>query len=411
MLDEVFRYARVRQRIRANPCSAILEQFTAYLVARGYSPSTTRQYVYVAAHFGQWLRRRPVTPGTVQTFIARHLPACRCRVPGRQPKRRVRMALNRLLEMLGLPARAPEPASEIGILMKRYADHMSQVQGLASSTIACRTRYAHDMMAGLGICDVRQLAGLTAEQVATYVAREGGRYAPGSGQLIASSIRAFLRYLLLHKLIERDLSGAVPVFANWRLASLPATLSESELERLVDTVDTGSAIGLRDRAILLCLIDLGMRASDVTGLELGGVDLTGSVLRLRCRKQRRPVSIPMTARLASAIRQYVRRGRPRGDTSTALFVRHRAPGGGFVTSSGVQFVVRRRAAQAGLTRCGTHVIRHSVASRMINAGATLKQIADLLGHRSLTTTAIYTKVDMTSLRQVALPWPMREVLS
>ena len=409
MLEKVFPYARVRDRLRANPRSALLEQFVAYLIARGYTPGATRRYVYATAHLGQWLGHRPITPDTVQRFITRHLPACRCKVPGNRRKQCVRMALNRLLEMLELPTHVPEPESSIGALLRRYADHMTQVQGLASSTISGRVRYASDMMKGLRIHHVEELAGLTVDQVATYVAREGGRYSPGTAQLIASSIRSFLRYLLLHKLIRRDLSVAVPGFVRWRLTSLPVTSSAAELERLVGTVDTASPIGLRDRAILLCLIDLGMRASDVTSLELGGIDLTGRVLHLRRRKQRQLVTIPMTKRLAAAIGEYMRRGRPAGDTSAALFVQHRAPRGGFASSGGVQGVVKRRAAQAGLTWRGTHVIRHSVASQMINAGATLKQIADLLGHRSITTTAIYAKVDLVSLREVALPWPTQEV--
>ena len=193
--------------------------------------------------------------------------------------------------------------------------------------------------------------------------------------------------------------------------------SADELESLVETVDTSTPIGLRNRAILLSLIDLGLRASDVADLELGGVDLAGRVLHLRCRKQRQSACVPMTKRLATAIGVYVRHGRPPEiplvqNASALLFVKHRAPRGASLTSFGIRQVVRRHAEQAGLAHRirGTHVIRHSVASRMINAGATMKQIADLLGHRSLDTTAIYAKVDLVSLTQVALPWPTsREV--
>ena len=409
MLDEFLRYARVRRRMCGNPIRPILERYMTYLIARGHAPNITRRYVCTAVHFGRWLGTRPVGPDTVKTFITRHLPTCRCKMSGVRDKVRVRMALNRLLEMMELPAQTPEPRSGIAGLLRRYADHMMQVQDLASTTIAYRVRCAHDMMASLRIRQVRQLVGLTADQVAQFVTREGRRYAPGTGQLVASSIRSFLRYLLLHKLIRRDLSVAVPGFANWRLASLPATVSTEELERLVDTVDTTSPIGLRDRAILLCLIDLGMRASEVADLELRGVDLTGRVLQLRRRKLRHLATLPMTTRLAKAIGEYIRRGRPSLDTSAALFVQHRAPRGAFPSGVGIKNVVKRRTTSAGLTWHGTHRIRHSFASRMINAGATLKQIADLLGHRSIVTTTIYTKVDLVSLRKVALPWPTPEV--
>jgi site-specific recombinase XerD len=211
-------------------------------------------------------------------------------------------------------------------------------------------------------------------------------------------------------MIDRDLAAAVPSFANWRLASLPDTIGGDDLERLVRAIDT-TPIGLRDRAIVLSLVDLGLRASDVAGLELDSVDLTTAVLRLRRKKQRESTQMPMTPRLAAAIRAYIRRGRPQC-SSSALFVVHRAPCGKPLAPIGIRDVVVRRAAVVGLgSRIrGTHVIRHSAASRWIQAGATLKQIADLLGHRSIDTTSIYAKVDLKALAAVALPWPTcREV--
>lgn len=154
-----------------------------------------------------------------------------------------------------------------------------------------------------------------------------------------------------------------------------------------------------------------MRASDVAGVEVDGLDLAAGVFRLRRPKQRQVTALPMSRRLAAAIRAYLRRGRP-PCASSALFVVHRAPRGKALTSRGIRGVVRRRAAVAGLGHCirGPQMIRHSAAGRWIRDGATLKQIADLLGHRSIDTTSIYAKVDLTALTKVALPWPtFREV--
>ena len=196
------------------------------------------------------------------------------------------------------------------------------------------------------------------------------------------------------------------LFSNWRLASLPETVDVKELERLIGAERPTSLVGLRDRAILLCLVELGLRASDVAGLTLDGLELENRVLWLRRQKQREWVGVPITRRLAAAFRAYVRRGRPVCSTSS-LFVSHRAPRGKAMTPIGVRGVVVRSAAKAGLADRirGTHVIRHSVASDWLQAGATLKQIADLLGHRSIDTTSIYAKVDLQSLTKVALPWP------
>jgi len=417
-LEEVFRCSRVRRRIRDNPLGPTLERFVDHLVARGHVPDVTHSYVFIAEHFGRWLGRRPVSPDAVESFITRHLPRCRCKTPAARGLKRVRPALARLLAMMGLQARTPESRSGIDVLMRRYVEHMTRVRGLTDSTITIRVRDARVMMAKLRIRRVRQLARLTVDQVTRFVTREGGRFSPATARVLAASTRSFLRFLLLYELIQRDLSIVVPRFANWRLASLPAIVSAEELERLVETVDTSTPIGLRNRAILLSLVDLGLRGSDVADLQLDGVDLAGRVLRLRRRKQRESVCVPMTRRLAAAIGEYMRRGRPPGpqdfpdtpDTSgssAALFVQHKAPRGAALNASGIHCVVIRQAKLAGLADRvgGSHIIRHSVASRMINAGATLKQIADLLGHRSVDTTAIYAKIDLASLTQVALPWP------
>ena len=411
MLEDLFRRPRVQRRIRQNPHGSVLEQFAEYLSARGHSPNTVHQYVFAAEHFCRWLNRRKIDRRAATRFIQRHLPACRCKTPAPRRSANVYAALNRLLEMIGADAAAPARKSPADSLLRRYAAHLKQVQGLAAATVHYRLRYARTMLSHFHFQRRGQLKQWTVKQIRQFVVSQGRRCRPSSGQVIASSIRSFLRFLLLHRLIDRDLAAAVPAFANWRLASLPATVSGEELERLVRAINPTSPVGLRDRAIVLCLVESGLRASDVAGLELDGLDLTARTLRLRRHKQREFTTVPISRRLAAAIGAYVRRGRPVCSTSS-LFVSHRAPRGKAMTPIGVRGVVVRRAAEAGLADRirGTHVIRHSVASRWIQAGATLKQIADLLGHRSIDTTSIYAKVDLTALAQVALPWPSdREV--
>jgi site-specific recombinase XerD len=206
--------------------------------------------------------------------------------------------------------------------------------------------------------------------------------------------------------IHRDLAAAVPTFAQWRLAALPGTLQHKELIRLNHAADIPTPDGLRDRAILLCMNELGLRASDVAGLELEGVDLTAGVLRLRHRKEREFVVAPMTTKLADALGAYLHDGRP-ASSARNVFVFHRAPIGRPLSPLNIRDIVLRLADRAGLGHRvrGTHILRHSVASRMLGAGATLKQVADLLGHQSIDTTTIYAKVDIRTLARVAMPWP------
>ena len=411
MLEDMFSCPRVRRRIRQNPLGSILEEFVDYLIARRYQTETVHSYVFAVEHFGQWLGRRSINRKAVVRFLGWHVPSCQCKKPAPRKCHSVSAALNRLLEMLGLDATPADQNSVFESLLRPYADHLTQVQGLAPATVHYRLRYARVMLSSFRVRRVEQLRHWAVDQVRRFVTCQGQCYRPGSGQVFASSIRSFLRYLLLYQLIDRDLATAVPSFANWRLASLPATVCDEDLERLVCAVSTTSPIGLRDRAVVLCLVDLGLRASDVAGLKLDGLDLKDRVLRLKRQKQRELAAVPMTRRLAVAISTYLRRGRP-SCSSSALFVLHRAPRGKTMTPIGIRGVVVRRATDAGLAHCihGTHVIRHSVASRWIQAGATLKQIADLLGHRSIDTTSIYAKVDLKTLAEVALPWPTsREV--
>lgn len=405
MLDKFFRRAAVRARIESNPIGEALRKYVEFLGSRGHRPSPLHQYVFIVEHFGRWLGDQPIDTAAVDRFIAVHLPRCQCRRPAPRHVACARAALNRLLEMLHIEA-PPAVATEATALLRAYEDHLLHVCGLSAATVVYRLRYAKDLLNWFGANNLEKLRSWSPDQVAEYVSANGRQCLPSSGQVLASSLRSFLRFLLLQGLIARDLATAVPSFANWRLSSLPSSASHDELEKLVAMVDTSTPIGMRDQAAILCLTDLGLRASDVAAIEVGGIDLGAGVMRFRRPKQREQVAFPMSRRLTVAIRRYLRRGRPRC-TSPALFVKHRAPCGAALEPLGIRGIVVRRAADAGLADRvrGPHVIRHSVATALVNAGAPLKQIADLLGHKSLDTTAIYAKVDLRSLRRVALAWP------
>jgi site-specific recombinase XerD len=409
MLESIFRRKPVRARIEANPIGSILLEYAAYLSSRGHRTGPMHQYVFAVEHFGQWLGDRPINCAVVNRFIQRHLPRCRCTKPCSRNVACVRAALRQLLDMLGQERPRAAEVAALDRLLRDYEGHLRQVCGLSNTTVFYRLRYARDLLRRFNPRRARDLRRWSPDQIARYVSVAGRKLRPSSGQVLACSIRSFLKFLLLRGFIGRDLAGAVPSFAQWRLASLPGSVDRADLHRLVAAADPVTCVGMRDRAVLLCLTELGLRAVDVAMLGTDDVDLVDSVLRLRRQKQRDQVGVPMTKRLMHAIREYLRRGRP-CCTSGALFVKHRAPFGGALKPIGIRGIVVRRAAVAGLANRirGTHVIRHSIATTLINAGAPIKQIADLLGHQSIDTTAIYAKVDLASLRSVTLPWPAAE---
>jgi integrase/recombinase XerD len=405
MLNAIFHRASVRERIESNPLGAVLRDYVGYLGSRGHRPGPLHQYVFAVEHFGRWVGARAIDHAAVDRFIRVHLPHCRCAKPCPRNVACVRAALHRLLEMLGAE-HTPVDCGAIGSLLRDYEAHLRHACGLARITILYRQRYARDFMRAQGMRHARDLRTWSPEQVSRYVAMLGRRCKPSSGQVAASSIRSFLRFLLLRGFVARDLALSVPSFAHWRLATLPATVEQDDLKRLVAAADRASSIGKRDRAVLMCMTELGLRAVEVASITKDDVDLDAGVLRVRRPKQRDRVEVPMTRRLTSAIRSYLRRGRP-ACTSPALFVKHRAPVGGPLKPIGIHSMVVRRAADSGLADRvrGTHIIRHSIATTLSNAGTPMKQIADLLGHRCIDTTTIYAKVDLASLRRVALPWP------
>jgi site-specific recombinase XerD len=215
----------------------------------------------------------------------------------------------------------------------------------------------------------------------------------------------FLRFLIAEGKCAVGLDAAIPTAAHWRLASLPRHLQPEEVERLIASCDQASAIGWRDRAILLLLARLGLRAGDIVHLRLSDIDWKGAWIHV-CGKGRRHTRLPLTQEVGDAIVTYLKKARPRTNTDV-LFIRCRAPFCAF-SSSTVPHIVDKALRCAGVkrpSRGAAHLLRHSLATSMLRRGASLEDIAPVLRHRSIETTQIYAKVDIMALRQIAQPWP------
>ncbi len=200
--------------------------------------------------------------------------------------------------------------------------------------------------------------------------------------------------------------AAVPTAAHWRLGALPDYLEEEEVTALMAAFDRTLPQQQRDYAIVRCLVDLGLRSCEVAALRLDDIDWRHATLAVHIGKAHRTDILPLPAQTGEAIAEYLHNGRPVAK-SRSVFVRHRAPVDMPITASLIRSVVRQTAMRSGLTDRlgGPHVLRHSAATRMLQGGATLKQIADVLRHRSLDTTLIYAKVDLPRLAAIAQAWP------
>jgi integrase/recombinase XerD len=243
--------------------------------------------------------------------------------------------------------------------------------------------------------------------VTAAVLRESTAVSVSATQFFVAGLRSLLRFCFMEGLVGADLSQAALPITGRRRSSLPRGITKADAAALLDSCDRRFALGQRDYAVIITLLRLGLRAREVAGLGLddlewrfGEVVVTG--------KGGRQDRLPLPADVGEAISSYLRRGRPQGDRRT-VFLQARAPFGPIAPGS-VSSTVRRACRRAGIAEVGAHRLRHTVACEMVSAGVPLVQIAQVLRHHSLQTTAIYARVDLDQLRSLAAAWPGGEDL-
>jgi integrase/recombinase XerD len=287
-----------------------------------------------------------------------------------------------------------------------FDEHLRRARGLCAGT---RRNYARFVGAFLqmvfadGPVEVEQIG---VRDVAAFVGAEPGRYQPRTVELVATSLRSFFRFLRTAGLRTDRLEEAVPMVPH-RPSGLVRHLESGCLDQLIASLDSRSTRGLRDRAIILCMARLGLRASEVVQLRLEDIDWRNATVRVRARKTGHGALLPLTAELGSALADYLQHGRP--DTrARQVFVLHWLRVGAPISDSIVGRAVDNALRRAGIDDApirGGNLLRHSLATDLLERGARLREIADLLGHAALASTRIYAAVDVATLREVALPWP------
>lgn len=290
-------------------------------------------------------------------------------------------------------------------LVEAFEKHLQRVRGAQFETCRAYTRYTRQFLDSVFVDRRVDPRAIEPSDVVRFIEAKSRRWRPGSVKMVAAALRAFFRFLQVVGVGDARLADAVPTVARWRLSTLPRFLDDGQLARLHATLDPSTRQGRRDRAIVLLLSGLGLRAAEVASLHLEDLDWRASTLHVRTRKTRRGDVLPIPRDVGRAIVAYLRDGRPFVQ-DRHVFVVHRS--GSPLCPRAVRDVVRaalRRANIAGLATTGSHILRHTLATRMIRRGASLKEIADVLGHRCLDTTTIYAKVDLPSLADVGLPWP------
>ena len=381
-----------------------VEGYRAWLAHRGYTPQTIRNMLADLGRLGRWMSGEGLVPSKLDedamvAFLAAPQAAGRRRALGP----RAMMPLLSFLREAGVTPAAKPPRTPLEALLGEYRMWLARERGLATATVlryenTARRFLQQQAMAG----GVLELTGLAGTDVNAFLLRECGRVSAGSAKGRVAELRAVLRFLYLQGLTPLRLGTAVPPVGGWRLAALPPAMTAADVQLLLDNCDRSTDVGVRDFAIMTLVARLGLRSIEVARLELRDVDWRAGELVVR-GKARRQDRLPLPAGVGEALVAYLTRGRvPAG--AQRLFLTCRAPRGP-IRADLVGDVVERACLRAGLPRAGPHRLRHALAAELLRRGAGLVAISQVLRHQDLATTALYAKVDLTTLRQVAQPWP------
>lgn len=394
-------------RVRVSgPLEEYASGFAGELARVGYMRDAVACQLWLMAHLSGWLAREGLNAAALTARAVEEFLAFR-RAAGHTTLRSPR-ALEPLLSYLRelgveLPAPVVVAATPVDELLERYRRFLLGERGLAVGTVRGYVDIVRPFLAGRVAADGSGLERLAARDVTAFVLAECPGRSRGSAKLLVTALRSLLGFLHVEGVLAESLSGAVPSVAGWRLAGLPRGLEAGQVRRLLASCDRRTAVGRRDFAIITLLVRLGLRRGEVARLELGDIDWRAAEIVIRGKGDRQE-RLPLPADVGEAVAGYLRRGRPASAEGRCLFIRVKAPHRP-LTPGGVTNVVVAAGRRAGLGQIAAHRLRHTAATEMLRAGATLPEIGQVLRHRSLLTTAIYAKVDREALRSLARPWP------
>ena len=404
---------RICQQIRSGPLGQWIDDFVDVLTTRGYATSVVRRHVRAAAVFSAWLKRQRVAATEIdEPLVARFISGLpRWGSPKRRPNRVSEVAggvrlLAAHLWTRGVAAR-PAPVAarcETEQWLQHFDDHLVQVHGLVVGTRRMYRRYAAALLAECAGTPTPDWSQLTVPTIAAFVQTRASQLCQSSCRSPASATRAFLRFLTTRGVVRAGIEGAVPAIREWKHARLPRAIADADVARVLAAVDQTRPNGRRDRAILLLLSRLGLRAAETAALTVKDVDWHNGAVRV-AGKGGRERELPLPADVGAALVAALR-SRPPTSPPDVIFVTARPPYRQ-LSGSTVSDIAKRALRRAGVTvpRPGAHVFRHAFASQMVRRDVPMKTVADLLGHARLETTTIYAKLDRETLATIALPWP------
>lgn len=404
MLTNYFKHPFTLRKLRSDPAGPYLDDFASQLTQAGYCRDRTRDYLRGAGRFSTWAQ----SDGLAADALDSQALAQFRRFLDSQDRLRYRrgeysdtfVGARHFVGFLQARGVVPTPAPAVEPeLLTEFCHWMHTQRGVTETTLNSYRPALRRLLNALG----EHPEHYTAKQLRGFVLDRTRGHRTSQARTTVTVLRMFLRCLIVQGRCAPDLLFAIPTIAGWRRSSLPSYLSAEEIERVIDTCDCTTAIGARDRAVLLLLARLGLRAGDVAALQLNDIDWEQGLFRV-AGKSRRQTALPLPQDVGEALLHYLTNHRPAVDTSHA-FITVIAP---FVPFSRwvVSTITARalRLAQIDAPSYGAHLLRHSAATAMLRQGTSMEAIGAVLRHTSIETTHVYTKVDVDLLNQVVMPW-------
>jgi site-specific recombinase XerD len=409
MLEQYYTYQKVIERFRRGALGDEIDLIAARLSREDYKHDSIKLYLARIARFSSYAAKcgctnsEPISSELIERYLlARPTSAARW---GAQTA--ISHAARYCPERFKAE-RTQKKYGPVDRLLDNYLNHLLTVRGLHVKTCEGLILTARRMLTwkkkhlpgkSLSKINSKNVLVMTRHLLAEC-------HSDGARSSTSSHMRSFLRYLHFAGLSSQELTRFVPRTPCWRQTHLPPRLAWEEVRGAIDAIDVTTPVGIRDRAMMLLFSTTGLRNKELRQLEIGDIGWRTGVVTVRQTKGHRDRVVPLLEEPGAALADYLIHGRPQ-TTDRRVFLTHVPPVRPFSHSGTVSRIIRKRLQRAGIPiqRGGAHLLRHSLATRLVEQRRPIKEVADLLGHQNIDTTSIYVKVAVPQLKDVALTFP------
>lgn len=406
--------------IQEGPLRDQIDGFCRWLGKQGYSNFAIRDHIAHISYFNTYIKQcninsfKDITADHVEDFISGYLPQPKKNHISTSYQKAIAGSVHRFVEYLhecGLIDEFRKPVNNYQPLIDGYLKWLKNYKNSSPKTLIIHQQYLVQFLEWLNTnININELYLLTPEKVQEYFINYAKNHGQSCRRSMQSTLRMFFRYCVNQGYIKKDLSLSIPTLRTYKLSRIPYGIEDKEARRLLASIDRNTDSGRRDYAIIQILYTYGVRGGQVSSLRFDNINWEASQIHFKALKHGKKSLVPLTDNVGESLLDYLQNSRP--DFSyPEIFLTVQAPYRPLASSDAISTIVARRMHMANIKspNYGARAFRHLFASRMLKNGYSLKYIADMIGHRNISTTFIYTKIDFDTLKVAALNWPEDEL--